>query len=214
MIHLTEKLLCLGLFYILKRKGEALAVDIMSLFSCRWSQNLAEQISPWRPKLPGGCKLCVCAHWPLLKRATAGLLLNVRNRGPQLPLPCSLHCGGVHNARWSMNLILSRCLLYPKFKKNKKEKKPTLVRRVWGVQHPQRCTLFYFFFFWCFQGLQKIMIKTSYLNKGTEVGMHDQCHRLNNLILTFLAFVKGQSSARKRRILETHLILQWDFRVL
>lgn len=32
MIHLTEKLLCLGLFYILKRKGEALAVDIMSLF--------------------------------------------------------------------------------------------------------------------------------------------------------------------------------------
>lgn len=29
--------------------------------------------------------------------------------------------------------------------------------------------------------------------------MHDQCHRLNNLILTFLAnFVKGQSSARKK----------------
>lgn len=57
------------------------------------------------------------------------------------------------------------------------------------------------------------MIKTRYLNKGTEVGMHDQCHRLNNLILTFLAnFVKGQSSARKkRRILETCLILQWGF---
>lgn len=68
------------------------------------------------------------------------------------------------------------------------------------------------FFFRCFQGLQKIKIKTSYLIKGTEVGMHDQCHRLNNLILTFLAnFVKGQSSARIRRILETCLILQWVF---
>lgn len=42
--------------------------------------------------------------------------------------------------------------------------------------------------------------------------MHDQCHRLNNLVLTFLAnFVKGQSCARKRIILETRLILQWDF---
>lgn len=61
----------------------------VSFFSFRWSQNLAEQISPWRPKLPGGCKLCVCAHWPLLKRATAGLLLNVRHRGPQLPPPCT-----------------------------------------------------------------------------------------------------------------------------
>lgn len=50
------------------------------------------------------------------------------------------------------------------------------------------------------------------LFKGTEVGMHDPCHRLNTLVLTFLAnFVKGQSSARERRILETHLILQWDF---
>lgn len=34
---------------------------------------------------------------------------------------------------------------------------------------------FYLFFFRCFQGLQKIKIKRSYLNKGTEVGMHDQC---------------------------------------
>lgn len=145
MIHLTEKLLCLGLFYILKRKGEALAVDIMSLFSCRWSQNLAEQISPWRPKLPGGCKLCVCAHWPLLKRATAGLLLNVRNRGPQLPLPCSLHCGGVHNARWSMNLILSRCLLYPKFKKKQKGKKPHTRKE--SLRSPASPTLYSFLFF-------------------------------------------------------------------
>lgn len=32
--------------------------------------------------------------------------------------------------------------------------------------------------------------------------MHDQCHRLNELILTFLAnFVNGQSSVRKRGIL-------------
>lgn len=30
--------------------------------------------------------------------------------------------------------------------------------------------------------------------------MHDQCHRLNNLILTFLAnFIKGQSGARKKK---------------
>lgn len=35
---------------------------------------------------------------------------------------------------------------------------------------------------------------------GLKLEMHDQCHRLNELILTFLAnFVNGQSSVRKRR---------------
>lgn len=33
---------------------------------------------------------------------------------------------------------------------------------------------------------------------GLKLEMHDQCHRLNELILTFLAnFVNGQSSEKK-----------------
>lgn len=124
------------------------------------------------------------------------------NRGPQfapavLPPPW-------RGAQCSMKYELDTLTLFtvPKHLRKKEKKKHT--RRVGGVQHPHGCTLVLFFhFFRCFQGLQKIKIKTSYLNKGTEVGMHDQCHRLNNLILTFLAnFVKGQSRARKRRILE------------
>lgn len=40
---------------------------------------------------------------------------------------------------------------------------------------------------------------------GLKLEMHDQCHRLNELILTFLAyFVNGQSSVRKRPFLETY----------
>lgn len=35
----------------------------------RWPQKLAEQVPPWRPQLPGGSQLCLCAHWPLLMRA-------------------------------------------------------------------------------------------------------------------------------------------------
>lgn len=111
-------------FCILKRKGVSPAADIMSLISCRWSQNLAEQISPWRSELPGGCKLCVCAHWPLLKRATAGLLLNVINRGPQfapavLPPPW-------RGAQCSMKYELDTLTLFtvPKHLR-KKEKKNT-----------------------------------------------------------------------------------------
>lgn len=35
---------------------------------------------------------------------------------------------------------------------------------------------------------------------GLKLEMHDQCHRLNELILTFLAnFVNGQSSVRGKR---------------
>lgn len=38
---------------------------------------------------------------------------------------------------------------------------------------------------------------------GLKLEMHDQCHRLNELILTFLAnFVNGQSSVRGRRFVE------------
>lgn len=43
----------------------------------------------------------------------------------------------------------------------------------------------FFFFFLVLLRLAK-KEKKSYLNKGTEVGMHDQCHRLDNPILTFL----------------------------
>lgn len=166
--------------------------------SCRWPQNLAEQISLWRPKLPGGCKLCVCAHWPLLKRATAGLLLNVISRGLHMPLvcSCSLHSGGRTklNEVWTWYSHVVYCAQNLKkikkiFKKNKTENPHT--RRESSIPTAVLMS-FSFILFRCFQGLQKIKIKTSYLNKGTEVGMHDQCHRLNNLILTFLAnFVKG-----------------------
>lgn len=40
---------------------------------------------------------------------------------------------------------------------------------------------------------------------GLKLEMHDQCHRLNELILTFIAnFLNGQSSVReKKRFLET-----------
>lgn len=113
-----------------------------------------------------------------------------------------------------MDLIFSHCLLCPKLKKKKKKHYTNTHTESLRSPAPPRLYSCFFlsFFFRCFQGLQKIKIKTSYLIKGTEVGMHDQCHRLNNLILTFLAnFVKGQSSARIRRILETCLILQWVF---
>lgn len=141
-------------------------VDFLFVFflfsSCRWSQNLAEQISPRRPKLPGGRKLRVCAHRPLLKRATAGLLLNVRlwglqggggggrkrlRRPPSCDaLPPPLRGGGAkldEGRTWYSHVVY--CVL--KFQKKKEGKKPTHARSVWGGQRPrgwapQFCFLF------------------------------------------------------------------------
>lgn len=133
----------------------SLAADfIITLFTCRWPQNLAEQISLWRPKLPGGCKLCVCAHWPLLKRATAGLLLNVISRGLHMPLlcSCSLHSGGrtMLNEVWTWYSHIVYCAQnLTKIKKNNKKitTENPHTRRVGGVQHPQGCTHVLFFHF-------------------------------------------------------------------
>lgn len=54
-------------------------------------------------------------------------------------------------------------------------------------------------FFRCFEGLQKKKrLKEVIQTMGLKLEMHDQCHRLNKLILTFLAnFVKGQNGVRK-----------------
>lgn len=60
----------------------------------RWSQELAEQISPWRSQLPSWSQLRVCAYWPFLRRATAGPFTecgtSLKARGPS-PLRTHAH---------------------------------------------------------------------------------------------------------------------------
>lgn len=143
--HIKKNVLC---FFL--HKGEGRSWCHVS-FYCRWSQNLAEQISPWRPKLPGGCKLCVCAHWPLLKRATAGLLLNVIDRGTSvapavLPPPW-------WGARCPMKYGLDILTLFtvPKIKEKKKEthytNTHTHTESLRSPAPPRGCTLVFFFHF-------------------------------------------------------------------
>ena len=54
--------------------------------------------------------------------------------------------------------------------------------------YSQGCALF-LLVFWCFKAKNTNKNKL-YKKNGTVVGMHDPCHRLNNLILTFLANLK------------------------
>lgn len=175
---------CLSSLHAIRREENVDFLFPVFLFSsCRWSQNLAEQISPRRPKLPGGRKLRVCAHRPLLKRATAGLLLNVRlwvlqerggggggrKRLRRRPTPPSCDApppplrGGGATLRWRTNSIFSRCLLCSKVSKKKKKEPPppthTQEECVRRPASPKFCFFYlddnYNFLFWCFQGLQK-----------------------------------------------------------
>lgn len=69
----------------------------------RWPQMLAKQVSSRRPQLPGGCQLCVRADRSLLKRATAGLLLNV---SAWTLLQFFYSGGGICTTLWSINSSL------------------------------------------------------------------------------------------------------------
>ncbi len=69
----------------------------------RWPQMLAKQVSTRRPQLPGGRQLCVRADRPLLKRATAGLLLNV---SAWTLLQLFYSGGGICTTLWSINSSL------------------------------------------------------------------------------------------------------------
>lgn len=55
-------------FLHLKKKEKKQLISTPHLSVLRWSKKLAEQVSHRRPQLPGGSQLCLCAHWPLLKK--------------------------------------------------------------------------------------------------------------------------------------------------
>ncbi len=160
LLHLSGKLFC-GFFLYFKEEVEVL----QQLTSClyflqvipkpgRTNLSLETQTTWWVQTV------CLCSlttseegnSWPVTECDEQGTSV--------APLPCSRRRGGVHNARWSMNLILSRCLLCPKFKKKYLKKKKGKKTQTQGESEessiPKDALLFFIsFFFGDFKACKK-----------------------------------------------------------